>query len=68
VNDNLPYQITAVLFDLDNTLLDRDASFRAWAEAFVQAHFSTEQNKAEIVQRIIALDNLCLMLKESLFA
>ncbi|CAN5657944.1 hexitol phosphatase HxpA [soil metagenome] len=32
--------ISGVLFDLDNTLIDRDIAFRGWAEWYVSAHLA----------------------------
>ncbi len=46
--------IDAVLFDLDDTLLDRRASFRAYAKAFVTARFQ-EGNWPEDMARMVAL-------------
>ena len=46
--------IDAVLFDLDNTLLDRRASFRAFAAAFITARFPNG-NLPDDMESMIAL-------------
>lgn len=38
--DTLGRQIGGVLFDLDNTLWDRDAAFRRWAERFAEGRLA----------------------------
>ena len=38
-----------VLFDLDNTLIDRAASFRRWATRFTEAHFLGPEEVAWLV-------------------
>ncbi|MGO8872134.1 MAG: HAD family hydrolase [Acidimicrobiales bacterium] len=53
-----------VLFDLDNTLLDRDATFRRWAAAFVSA----ERLPAEATPVIIDLDDDGFAPRVDLFA
>ncbi|GLX10425.1 hypothetical protein [Microbispora sp. NBRC 16548] len=40
------------LFDLDNTLADRDEAFRRWAEEFADVHGLGD----EAVERLVALD------------
>lgn len=44
--------LDAVLFDLDNTLLDRRASFRAFAAAFIRERVS-EENRLDDMERMI---------------
>lgn len=44
----------AVLFDLDNTLIDRAGAFREWARNFVEAHGSGEEGE---VEWLIQVDN-----------
>src|SRR5205814_1802931 len=50
----LPLKLSAVLFDLDNTLFDRDRAFMSWAEAFVQTRLAPQDD----LQRRKALDLL----------
>lgn len=52
--------IDAVLFDLDNTLLDRRASFRAFAAAFIDARFpggNLPDEMESMIALMEALDN-----------
>ncbi len=48
----------AVLFDLDNTLIDRDASFLAWARWLVceQAGVTDRARQSELVDLLVRLD------------
>ena len=50
--------VRAVLFDLDNTLADRDRAFRAWACWFTQHHCCLVDQQAidEAVAALISLD------------
>jgi putative hydrolase of the HAD superfamily len=51
--------IDSVLFDLDNTLLDRRASFRAFAAGFIAAHFPDGNfpgDREEMVALMVELD------------
>ncbi len=53
-------RINAVLFDLDGTLLDRDSSLKAFAQAQFdrfQAHFAPAYTRDAFVERLIALDD-----------
>lgn len=61
--------VRAVLFDLDNTLFDRDAAFAAWAHAFAADRFAAETpaRQAEVAHRLIALDDHGYVTKEVLF-
>ncbi|MEU8177361.1 HAD-IA family hydrolase [Microbispora hainanensis] len=52
------------LFDLDNTLVDRDEAFRRWAEEFANDHGLD----AEAVERLVALDEHGYLPRETLFA
>ncbi|MFI7631834.1 HAD family hydrolase [Microbispora rosea] len=52
------------LFDLDNTLIDRDAAFRSWAEEFAGGHGLG----AEEVERLVALDEHGYLPRETLLA
>ena len=40
----LPFKVSALLFDLDNTLFDRDRAFMSWAEAFVQTRLASQDD------------------------
>lgn len=61
--------IQAVLFDLDNTLYDRDLAFSKWATGFVDDQFTTrrEEERAQIVEHIIAIDAHGYVTKDVLF-
>lgn len=48
--------IRAVIFDLDNTILDRSQSFRNFADSFVETYFNHLNNTGSIIDRIIELD------------
>ena len=52
------HQITAVLFDLDGTLINRDNAIKRWAASFVRATFRSENesNFNELVAFILDLD------------
>jgi FMN phosphatase YigB (HAD superfamily) len=62
--------VKAVLFDLDNTLYDRDLAFEKWTRGFVAEQFAEEHEtkQAEIVQQILLLDDRGRVTKEILFA
>jgi putative hydrolase of the HAD superfamily len=51
--------LEAILFDLDNTLLDRTRTFRKFTERFVDQFFKnqSESKRHEIIDFIILLDN-----------
>jgi hypothetical protein len=53
-----------VLFDLDNTLADREAAFRRWAEHFVVEH----DLEASCVEFLCAGDSHGLLPRDELFA
>ncbi|MBW5446219.1 HAD-IA family hydrolase [Cohnella sp. CFH 77786] len=57
----------AVLFDLDNTILDRTLTFRRFAESFVDSYLGDADTKQDIVERIIVLDRDGYKDKEELF-
>src|SRR6266851_2407175 len=61
--------IQAVLFDLDNTLYDRDLAFEKWTRGFVEEEFAgeSEARRAEVLQQIILLDDQGRVTKEVLF-
>lgn len=52
------HAVNAVLFDLDNTLADRDEAFRAWARWFAQGRLGLAHHLTieEAVTGLIALD------------
>lgn len=52
------YRTTALLFDLDDTLYDRDKAFQSWAQAFVRMYFPVQNDihYQELVDNIISLD------------
>ncbi len=52
-----PHPIAGVLFDLDNTLWDRDGAFRRWAMAFVEAQLP----HAGVAERDAAVDQLSML-------
>jgi putative hydrolase of the HAD superfamily len=51
-------QLSAVLFDLDNMLVDRDRAFRSWAEAFVQTCLAPQDDlrRREALGLLLSLD------------
>lgn len=56
---SLPFAVEALLFDLDNTLYDRDQAYLNWACTFVQTYFPTihDAQTQEIDDLLILLDN-----------
>jgi len=64
-----PCNIQGVLFDLDNTLYDRDLAFEKWARAFVEEQFPAESEayRAETLAQIIAIDAHGYVTKQVLF-
>ena len=62
--------IQAVLFDLDNTLLDRDAAFLRYAEYFYHAHSVVGRTHTleQALDRLIAFDQRGSRPKEDVFA
>ncbi|MBJ6360334.1 HAD family hydrolase [Paenibacillus sp. GCM10012307] len=48
--------IQAILFDLDNTLLDRSVTFRRFTNAFLATHLPHLNETEELADRIIDLD------------
>jgi HAD superfamily hydrolase (TIGR01549 family) len=61
--------IAAILFDLDNTLLDRDATFRAFAARFVARYFPElgAGQSRELIERLVLLDEDGYRSKPELF-
>ncbi|XVQ85111.1 HAD family hydrolase [Microbispora siamensis] len=51
------------LFDLDNTLIDRDGAFRRWAEEFAGDH----DLGPDAIERLVALDGHGYLPRETLF-
>ncbi|MGF9697977.1 HAD family hydrolase [Paenibacillus sp. MABNR03] len=49
-------QIKAVIFDLDNTILNRTRTFEGFTESLIKTYFSHMETTADIRQRIIELD------------
>jgi putative hydrolase of the HAD superfamily len=65
----VPFPVSAVLFDLDNTLFDRDAAFRAWATACIGPWFDgTAEEWTKALEFLIALDNHGAAAKPAMFA
>lgn len=48
--------IQAVIFDLDNTILDRKSTFSNFVTSFVDTYFQHLEMKEQISNRIIELD------------
>jgi putative hydrolase of the HAD superfamily len=49
-------EIKAVIFDLDNTILDRSKTFRNFAASFVQTYFGHLETTDGLIERMIELD------------
>lgn len=49
-------QLKAVIFDLDNTLLDRTKTFRHFASGWTERYFGHVADAANITERVIELD------------
>lgn len=66
----MPYSISAKLFDLDDTLFDRDRAFRSWAETFVCTRLETrdELRYREAVDGLVSLDAGGYCPRETLFS
>jgi len=66
------FTVAALLFDLDNTLFDRDWAVRRWAEAFARAHLALPDDnagaRAEAVAFALALDARGYGAKPPMFA
>ena len=60
--------IKAVLFDLDNTILDRVSTFKKFVNAFVNTYFQHIEEKTYIIKRIIYLDQDGYKDKNELFS
>jgi len=64
-----PPSVKGILFDLDNTLYDRDLAFNKWARGFVDEQFSceSEHHRAQVLMQIIAIDAHGYVTKHTLF-
>ena len=67
---HLPYRTTALLFDLDDTLFDREKAFHRWATAFTQEHFPLEKGSSfqEAIDVLVSLDAHGYTPRERLFS
>ncbi|MGH2507486.1 MAG: HAD family hydrolase [Ktedonobacteraceae bacterium] len=67
---SLPFGTRAILFDLDDTLYDRDAAYADWANVFVQATFPAMNaiQVGEAVALLIELDDHGYASRETIFA
>lgn len=61
--------IKAVLFDLDNTLFNRDLAFHKWAQGFVAEKMcgESEDYRAQALEQIVGIDSHGYTTKEHLF-
>ncbi len=61
--------IKGVLFDLDNTLFDRDMAFSKWAEEFARDQFAdrSEDYRTQVLKQIVAIDAHGYTTKKALF-
>ena len=66
----MPYKTNALLFDLDDTLFDRDRAFRSWAESFVRTHLEArdELRFREAIDCLVSLDAGGYCPRETLFS
>ncbi|MBB6735149.1 HAD family hydrolase [Cohnella sp. CBP 2801] len=60
--------LKAVLFDLDNTVLDRTAAFRRFVDVFLQTYFRHSDGAQELAARMAELDRDGYRDKRELFA
>jgi putative hydrolase of the HAD superfamily len=60
--------IKAILFDLDNTILDRTSTFNNFTNSFLKSYFDHFEMKQEIFNRIIYLDQDGYKDKQELFS
>ncbi|RAP76141.1 HAD family hydrolase [Paenibacillus montanisoli] len=61
-------KMKAIIFDLDNTLLDRTRMFGNFATAFLQTHFSHIESTEALYNRILELDRDGYKDRNALFA
>ncbi len=50
-------RIKAVIFDLDNTLINRDLMFRKYCSELADRYLPEETNRTEVIEEAIKLDN-----------
>lgn len=60
-------KIRAVIFDLDNTIIDRTGTFRKFTESFLQSYFQHIESTQPLLERIIRLDQDGYKDKKQLF-
>lgn len=60
--------IKAIIFDLDNTILDRTSTFRNFTNSFISSYFDHLEWTQEIFDRIILLDQDGYKDKQDLFS
>lgn len=60
--------VKGVIFDLDNTIIDRVRTFRSFVDAFVKSYFQHLEDVEPIIHRIIDLDQDGYKDKDELFA
>lgn len=60
--------IKAIIFDLDNTLLDRTSTFKSFTKVFIKTYFNHLEMTQEIFERIIYLDQDGYKDKRELFS
>jgi putative hydrolase of the HAD superfamily len=60
--------IKAIIFDLDNTILDRTSTFKNFTGSFLRNYFDHLDNTQEILERIILLDKDGYKDKQELFS
>lgn len=60
--------IKAVIFDLDNTILDRTRTFHRFTTSFIDTYFPQSQDNEVLINRIIELDQDGYKDKNILFA
>lgn len=67
---SLPFGVRAILFDLDDTLFDRDAAYARWATTFVQTTFPSLNavQAQELITRMIELDDHGYARREAIWA
>jgi putative hydrolase of the HAD superfamily len=66
--ENVMNNIKAIIFDLDNTILDRTHSFKNFTSSFLGTYFDHLDSTQEILERIIFLDQDGYKDKQDLFS
>jgi HAD superfamily hydrolase (TIGR01549 family) len=66
----LALPVKGILFDLDNTLFDRDLAFKHWASGFVEERFrgESEDQRAQVLKQIVTIDAHGYVTKHVLFS